>query len=322
MCILVIAQERKMTEEEFRNCFASNKDGAGFAWRHKGKNVYAKGFMSEDEAWKFYCKKVKGLPHIAHFRHSTSGGVSPEMTHPMIVDEASTISLQGKTDKKLVFHNGVWSKWDDFLVDLCLKKGIMIPDGSWNDTRVMAMAVNYLGVNAIKFLDDRSKYAVMMEDGSIFLTNRRQFQKEKGILFSNQDYKGKPVSWYGGAWGKNKSNYGNTNYTTVKDNKNQVKKNKGSKSNRNNKESTKITPQVNSNLTEGDLGDGFPRVDDLQHITYPGHIRGCPCISCKGERMAALQEISGGFGGEVVYGDWGEKFMYDGVKKEWVELYY
>ena len=135
MCVIVIVQDVRPTEDQIRGCFQTNPDGAGFAWRENGKVKWLKGIVDVD-----YCQQmVKDLPlpYIAHFRIASVGGKSTSLTHPFPLEMQVPLELKGEIDGQVLFHNGHWSKWKDALIEAAIL-GVKIPRGEMSDTRVMA----------------------------------------------------------------------------------------------------------------------------------------------------------------------------------------
>lgn len=155
MCVIAVCEKGlSLDKGKFHACFSSNSHGAGFAWIRKEKLAWHKGFMKADEAWDFY-QTISGNAHVAHFRLSSAGGISPELTHPFIVSSGSPIEMEGASKGRLLFHNGTISGWKDMLFSLALHHG-SIPEGEMSDTRVMAMAVSTLGDKIL----DSGKYVI------------------------------------------------------------------------------------------------------------------------------------------------------------------
>lgn len=183
MCVIAICKTSRIPKAEFFEAFRSNKDGAGMAWRDKGKMHYIKGLMSVENAWDCYEKNIEkdNFPHIVHFR--IGGPVIPDLTHPFIISEQSELELQWSGDNDLLFHNGVISNWKSLIVPTFLALGV-IPDGEWSDTRLAAMQVKKLGPDILCFLD--GKFAVFSKkDIQIF----GDWEKEsQGIVWSNRSY--------------------------------------------------------------------------------------------------------------------------------------
>lgn len=197
MCIIAVCENRKLTYEEFENCFNSNKDGVGVAWFEEGKNHYIKGFMTLNSAWVAY-ETVNVFPHVVHFRNGTSGGVCEELTHPFIVSSASPTPSTWSGNKPLLFHNGVYSMWDKDLILFYATTNRKIPGGRWSDTRYIAILCHYLGRHYLKFASS-GKYAYFTEEGKCFMYgNYEQDKDAPGVQFSNSDYKGRKyinVGW-------------------------------------------------------------------------------------------------------------------------------
>jgi len=196
MCIVAICKERKMTEKEFKNCFKSHSDGFGVAWNNGTVNKYRKGFMEVEEAWKYYNTYVKTFPHVAHFRTGTSGSEIPELTHPYLVDDVASTDTTFEGKKPLIFQNGVTAQWKSTLLEVCLQKGIEVPDGEWSDTRMLALAVRFLGKNVLPLLDTTSKFVHMSSEGYITVYNMGAFTEQDGIYFSNRDYEDVKTTTY------------------------------------------------------------------------------------------------------------------------------
>jgi hypothetical protein len=187
MCIIAYASERCLTEEEFKHCHKWNYDGVGFAWRKAGANYYAKGFMELEEAMTFYNGIKTIFPHAVHFRKASSGGVKSELTHPFIVDKNSPLSLKYKGVKQLLFHNGTIYNWENlFLTHAMSIKHL--PEGALSDTRVAAMITSQLGSKALGVLGGKYIYWHGIGEKSKDILFGK-WEEEKGIHFSNDDYK-------------------------------------------------------------------------------------------------------------------------------------
>ncbi|MGB9848850.1 MAG: class II glutamine amidotransferase [Moorellaceae bacterium] len=192
MCIIAVAFERKLTYEEIKTCFANNPDGAGIAWCREGKNFLRKGFMDVEEFIDFY-RQVDALPHVVHFRKATSGGVSPELTHPFVVDLHAPLDTTWSGRKPVVFHNGVIRGWEELFLRLIpdivrelrrCRKGSHLPPGPWSDTRAAAVMAAYAGEEIFSFLG--GKFAVL-DRGRV--RTYGEFVRESGVLFSKTSYK-------------------------------------------------------------------------------------------------------------------------------------
>ena len=98
MCVIVRKPKGiKVPVETLRQCWQSNKDGAGFMYAEDGKLVFCKGLMSFKSFLRAYQKiQPKNKEVLIHFRFATHGAVANAQTHPFIV--------QGNIG---VMHNGI-----------------------------------------------------------------------------------------------------------------------------------------------------------------------------------------------------------------------
>lgn len=207
MCIIAICLTRKLTEDELANCWSSNKDGAGIGWAENGKVKYKKGFTKLEDLKGFY-SNFPSIPHVLHFRTGTSGGYSPQMTHPFIVDKEGSLDLEYEGTKSILFHNGVVSDWKDMALTYFLSNNIRIPKGEWSDTRLLAVLCSQMGFQLLEFI--YGKFAVIHKDGTI--EQHGAFIEDEGNFYSNSDYKGR-TTYIGGSCGV--GNYENSFFRNV-----------------------------------------------------------------------------------------------------------
>ena len=201
MCIIAICSSRFLTDNELENCFMSNHDGVGMAWAENGKVSVRKGFMTLEEAnlayAKFQLEHPEFIPHVLHFRIATSGGASPEMTHPYKMTTGSELSLSEDTDKSVLFHNGVIPNWNTSLVNLVTSKQIpKMPKGPMNDTRMAAIMASLpdIGDEILEVLS--GKFVKVQPDGTIIRWGKFEF--DNGVYFSNTSYKWKVYRYQNG----------------------------------------------------------------------------------------------------------------------------
>ncbi len=188
MCVVAICNDRKLTKDEFTNCFTSNSHGAGFGWINPDNTVqFAKGFMNEKEAWDYY-KTIKVLPHIAHFRIASSGAKSAELTHPFLITEKSELKLTYKGLDQILFHNGVISNWRNYLIQVAMKNPDILsePEADVSDTRVVAMLASMTNVHVIDHVIGTDKVVVLSPLNGI--TYWGAWDEQKGVMFSNSSY--------------------------------------------------------------------------------------------------------------------------------------
>jgi predicted glutamine amidotransferase len=185
MCIIAYAKTRKLTTNEFEDCYDSNKDGVGIAYKNsENKICYIKGIMNKEKALKFY-KNFPNTPHVLHFRIASSGGVSRALTHPFLVSPNSPLNTKYEGDGPLLFHNGVVPMWEKLMLDY-IQIHRIIPTGPISDTRCVAMALSQM--------EEFEKHLNALPGKWIYLTPNRilkvgHFTEEDGVEFSNFTYK-------------------------------------------------------------------------------------------------------------------------------------
>jgi hypothetical protein len=131
MCVIAISLGEKVSREVFERMWRSNDDGFGLVYRARGGVGIVKGIMDEEEAWEAYAQLPEGVPHVLHFRLATHGGVRPELTHPFVVSEESSIVEAGVVTEPVLAHNGVWGLY-------AAKQRELKLGGPVSDSRVLA----------------------------------------------------------------------------------------------------------------------------------------------------------------------------------------
>lgn len=182
MCVLILCKDRALTKDEFGEAWSRNKDGFGYAYHINNKIAFKKGMMVLADAYEEYTKIQHILPHIAHFRLGSP--VCPELSHPFLCTEDSELLLEGETTEPLIFHNGIVSGWDKWMMNvfLTLKR---IPQGQWSDTRLVAIICKLLGFDALKYIE--GKYLVITHN-DILISGKFE-DEENGLIASNTSYK-------------------------------------------------------------------------------------------------------------------------------------
>ena len=121
MCIIVIKPKDKEIQDKstLERCFTINRDGAGYMYVDKEKNVMIKkGFMKFDDFYKSMIKdykenNLKNQNLIMHFRIGTSGRNKLGCTHPFpITDKMDENGLRDffcpTAAIKMEIERGVW----------------------------------------------------------------------------------------------------------------------------------------------------------------------------------------------------------------------
>lgn len=181
MCCLILCEERKLTKEEFKNCFESNPHGVGFAWVDKSYVFVDKGYLKSKQAWEYYKNNCNIFPHVIHFRLGTSGAKSAELTHPFIISEKSSLKTKFKTRLNVLFHNGVIHNWEKYETPFSNE----IRQKKVSDTRVMAYLIHKFGESVIARIGG-GKYIIVDYKGTF--TMYGTFIEHEGVKFSNYSY--------------------------------------------------------------------------------------------------------------------------------------
>lgn len=185
MCIIAIkpAGVAKPTAEQFKCMCDTNSNGFGYmTWsKEKGLQVYKT--MDRDAYMKRVNKIPDDQPVVYHMRIATHGSVQKKNCHPFM-DE---------TKKWAFAHNGILSIHNE---------------GDMTDSETffkrIAMPFIYAGIlpgdkafdKMIDIIINSSKFVFMNSEGELFYYGH--FIKDKGLLFSNDSYKPRVYTGYGG----------------------------------------------------------------------------------------------------------------------------
>lgn len=151
MCVILIAETTRISRKMIEQAITANGDGNGMSWR-EGRHVHFEKGISEKRAITLAASLP--MPYIFHARIATVGGALPSLTHPFSLDpRTSAWALKGKTKTGVIFHNGHWSDWDQWVPAM---KGV-----PWSDTRSMAHLIREWGNDALdpRVIDQWNKIA-------------------------------------------------------------------------------------------------------------------------------------------------------------------
>ena len=114
MCVIICCETKFPVKNILKDAESHNNDGAGVAWLGDDKRVrYRKGITAEKINKMIDEEKIK-LPCIIHFRLTSCGNVTDELTHPFPITAQAETKLKGIT-KAVLFHNGTWRLFEDRL---------------------------------------------------------------------------------------------------------------------------------------------------------------------------------------------------------------
>lgn len=174
MCIAICKKPGvKMKDEHLEESFSSHRDGAGYAFVRDGKVEIVKGLMTIGEFKEAYRRDEGANPEsvfIIHFRTSTSGGKTPENTHPFRGKECAVI------------HNGVFfgtygsDKSDTSTLISAAAEKLTKKAVTEGLKKIEAHVGSY---NKLVFLFDDNTYAIANESTGVW---------DEGVWYSNHSY--------------------------------------------------------------------------------------------------------------------------------------
>ena len=182
MCVIMSSADgSKPSMKWLKKAEKANPDGIGVAWVGDGGACFEKDITVE-HAHEMLLEI--STPYAIHFRMASIGEKSPELCHPMMVDNQADTALAGIAPMVLV-HNGHWSGWNEMCIKLLMARpGLRLPDGEMNDTRALAWLTHHLGD---EFLDLITGQKVITITGAGLSYHGSGWTLKEGIWLSN-DY--------------------------------------------------------------------------------------------------------------------------------------
>ena len=114
MCIAIyVPTGKNIKDEQIRNAFSNNRDGAGVMHYDKyGRVQYSKGFMNVESLLAYWHNNTTDkYPRAIHCRIATSGKISKGCCHPFPITDDLDVMLKshGKSKTGCLIHNGVFN---------------------------------------------------------------------------------------------------------------------------------------------------------------------------------------------------------------------
>jgi len=162
MCVIFNCEHEFPKFEHLVSAEQMNPHGAGIAWVDNKIVKFKKGIDAKTINKMIKNGKVK-LPCIIHFRIGTCGGLGKGLTHPFQICKDTNLALSGE-GKDVLFHNGIYSNWQDKFMKLMIKKGITIPKGKWSDSRFLAFMASYHGKDILDLFEGQ-KISILTPNG-------------------------------------------------------------------------------------------------------------------------------------------------------------
>jgi hypothetical protein len=158
LCVIMVGQTVRPTDEMIERGYDANNSGAGIAWQEvtaSGEVVvrWEKGLDLEEI--KEYVRTAP-LPFVAHFRIPSCGGASPELCHPFPITDGVELAQNGSTPGAVLFHNGHWGAWKDCVMREARERRAHLPAGRWTDTRAMAWMAYLYGTPILDLIDEKT----------------------------------------------------------------------------------------------------------------------------------------------------------------------
>lgn len=190
MCIIIVkkAGVKFPDNDILKNCWDSNKDGAGYMYPKNGKVEIRKGFMKLNHLMDSLngIPNKDDLPMIIHFRITTHGGTNKQNTHPFPVTSNEKLLRSTRVKSNLgVAHNGIINIDNDKKLSDTMQ---FIKDelSLFNTIK----ADWYKDIKSLDYIRNRidSKLAIM--DGKGYISTVGDFYEDEGVMYSNYSYLG------------------------------------------------------------------------------------------------------------------------------------
>ena len=159
MCVIMISENKRLTNKMVKQATERNPHGIGMAWFEGGKVRYKKAITLKEA--QSLCKSLP-MPYVFHARYATRGGTKDVLCHPFPVTTGNNQKLAGKV-KSVLFHNGTWTESKNTVSRMSERYSKPLPNGPMSDTRMMAWAVA-LGGQGLLDSSHGNKF-VVMQDG-------------------------------------------------------------------------------------------------------------------------------------------------------------
>ncbi len=182
MCIIcVLPVGTTISDEELKNCWDNNDDGAGFMYVNPNSgNIAIKKFMNFDRFQKSFRSTFdlhkNETPFVLHFRIGTHGSNSIENVHPFRVN-----------DNVAFCHNGVLS---------CVETaGDMSDTRAFNEVFMRDLPYNFTRNNSIMTMINQlighsyNKFVFLDRDKNVTIINEKLGEKSEGRWFSNGSFR-------------------------------------------------------------------------------------------------------------------------------------
>lgn len=162
MCVILVAEKRRLSAQIIGSAIEFNPHGNGLAWIESGKVRWAKD-LTEEEVVKLAA--TLPLPYVFHARWATKGPKGPSLCHPFpLRKEATGFETKGVETRGVLFHNGTWEGAEDALEQVAERDDIFL-SGPWSDSRAMSVIAAARGLKALDLVPLSQRIAVLTPKG-------------------------------------------------------------------------------------------------------------------------------------------------------------
>ena len=167
MCVIICCDRKSghIDKSMLKSAEKMNQDGMGIAWINRDNKVqWIKGLKSKEIMR--VIKQVKPSlkkGYIVHARIRSSGEVCDSLTHPFEISKDANDSLEGITDKGVLFHNGTVDL-EEIMMKTLVKNQDRMYKGKNSDTRMMAYLAYAYGIEFLSLFKGE-KIAVLTPKG-------------------------------------------------------------------------------------------------------------------------------------------------------------
>lgn len=182
MCVIMLVNSARPTEEMIEKAWSANDDGGGVAYKQGDEIHWEKGIANVEDMKKL-CAELP-LPYVAHFRIASIGAVKPALTHPFPVGRDASLALKGRTKGGVLFHNGTWHQWQDKTLDAAIHANVKLPAGNdWSDSRAMAFLISLYGTSVMEMLP--AQKGIYFTPKKLLIFTGGGWERVNGVYCSN-----------------------------------------------------------------------------------------------------------------------------------------
>lgn len=176
MCVILVAETRRLSDHLIDLAIDANRDGNGLAWRNGNTVAFRKG-LTRTEAKAL--ARTLPLPYVFHARIATIGKVCAGLCHPFPMDlRLDANASAGRSRKGVLFHNGHWDGWREYVEDTSR--------GAWSDSRGMATIAGRHGIDVLEQVVPDSQRVVVFTPTRLDVLGFGWTTLKPGIRASNR----------------------------------------------------------------------------------------------------------------------------------------